>query len=164
AIPTQISLHAQDVGYARSCALELALNGGIFPALLLTIVFDISLAIEFAMGRPESLLIPANSKMTNGCSAALAHAITLGKHLNIPAVTDSLSKVKTPSENDSWDVWRRFSEGLQQSMPESLEQIVNIGEDGVKSISQYLESSILLVECLSLACVTDRNRIASRMF
>jgi hypothetical protein len=160
-----ITTHAQDIGYARACAINLAFNAGTYQAFLLIIAFDIALALEFACSREEYDIASDRYTISTGSTTCFAHALILTRHLGMFDLHDELSGLPIPSGKYFGEDWLIFIDSLQSTIGDilSLEQNFFLSEERRKLVNEYLESNILLIECLNLACVSDRAKIVNSL-
>jgi predicted NACHT family NTPase len=96
---------------------------------------------------------------------ALDHARTLSLALNLPALANALATLNLPITDDPPAVWATFADNLQALMIEHRD----IGHDWdftleqAQGLGRYFEATHLLVECLDVATVTDREAILDRL-
>ncbi|HEY0376415.1 MAG TPA: NACHT domain-containing protein [Pyrinomonadaceae bacterium] len=160
-----ITTYAQDIGYARACAINLALNAGTYRAFLIILALDFALSLEFACSLKEFNFPSGRHTISTGSTTCFAHALTLSRHLGMSDLYEELSSLPIPSGKYWGEGWATFIESLQSTIEGALglEQIFYLMEERLKLIIKYLESNILLIECLNLACVSDRSKIVNSL-
>jgi hypothetical protein len=95
----------------------------------------------------------------------LASTRDLAERLNLSGLSNALTTLKRPTNNDPPEVWDTFATDLQALMIEHRD----IGHDWgftkeqVEALERYFYAARLLVDCLDVATVTDRDAILDRL-
>ena len=96
---------------------------------------------------------------------ALARARELSQALNLPALSTALAALTLPTADDPIEAWATFAAELHALMIEHRD----IGHDWeftleqAQALERYFYAAELLVDCLDVAYVTDREAILDRL-
>ena len=85
--------------------------------------------------------------------------------LNLHAFQQTLSALPFPAADAAQSTWGAFAQQLRNVMQEyrDLGHEWPLSHDSVEQLNRYLAANLLLVECLKLAVVSDKQKIEERL-
>ena len=84
---------------------------------------------------------------------------------DIPDLHEALTHIQWPSLQDTSERWEECANNLRQVMitHRNIGHRWNLNRQQVSKVNNYLKANNLLVECLNLAYVSDRQGILERL-
>ncbi|MBK7916525.1 MAG: hypothetical protein IPJ94_09725 [Chloroflexi bacterium] len=152
-----------DLALNRAVALDLNLNHAVAVALDLAVARDLAQARHRAVAR----------------DLARDRALQVAEDLRLTDFKAELSKLSQPDEADGLEVRQSFAKNFVAVLEkyendwspyrkvtvtnEDVSLFTNLSEDQIKSWTRYLEANALMVECLKLSYVPDRELIEDQL-
>lgn len=154
-------------GHALSLALELAhaLDRDYSSALPLNLDFARDLARSLADSRVRGRAFArARTHASTDMPQMMQKLIGSAQVLGLTDLQVGLAELMIPNERANWRDWRTFSKHLEQVIREHVPwQEEPLLSEQVEHIITYLQTNLLLLDCLQLGYVSDRKGIQNRM-
>ncbi len=91
-------------------------------------------------------------------------ASKLSEQIGLTGCGPGFSTLKIPSESTSAKEWRVFADELLETFKSTFRiEDYAFTEEGADQVADYLEATILLLDCLKVAYVSDRARIKDQL-
>lgn len=182
--PDSAHAHIRDLNFARTLARDLDLLRMLaldlplaFPDPASVLSLDLVLESDFAYYLADALTLilvldlcisldlALLANLPNRVVDSIDYLKTWSRRLKLSDVWKSLDVLTVPNENASAEAWQSFNGDMEHVLMTQwgLEQFWEFTETQVELLTKYLEATKLLVECLQVAYVPDRERIENRL-
>ena len=164
---------------AFALALDRALDYVLDYALALDLTFNRALALDLdlALDRALALDLALDRALALDLDRALDHALALARDLKLKTIEQKLSELSKPAKHvskEDWSVLRnalsairtefRDLSGLNYLELSEEDNKLPWSKEASEIFDTYYKANKLLVDCLNLAMVTNRDAILNQLF
>lgn len=154
-----------DLDFARACdrAHAIDLNHDLYFDSAIKIDLLLTVALQFVLffKKIDKNRFHASRRDVFRFSVYFKELINFSQQADFSDLYQTLKRLTVPNKNDKQSAWQPFAKTLREIMQKhrDIGYEWNLTERQHKGLARYFEANQLLVECLKLAVVSDREGI-----